>query len=438
MTTAPTAPASPSGAPAVAHVAPGEIAIGVIIGRLSEMFDFFVFGIASVLVFPSVFFPYVDAQTGMFYSFMIFSLAFVARPFGSLLFRVLHTRYGRGTKLTAALFTLGTATAGIAFLPGYETLGIWSILLLAFMRMAQGLGIAGSWDGLPSLLALNAPEGRRGWYAMLPQLGGPIGFFIAAALFAYLVSALSPQDFLEWGWRYPFCVAFAINVVALFARLRLVVTPEFTALLRTRELEPSPLNELFRTQRAGIMLGAFAPLASFALFHLVTVFPLSWVTLFSDQTVIDCLVVQMFGALLCIVSMLLSGQVADRIGRRATLALGAGLIALFSLAGLLPVFLHGNALGALLFVLGGFVLLGFSHAQAAGAINSTFPSRYRYSGAVVTSDLAWLVGAAFAPLVALFIAAEFGVGYVGLYLLSGAVGTLLALGINRNLEMRDD
>lgn len=421
-----------------ARIAPGEIAIGVIIGRLSEMFDFFVFGIAAVLVFPSVFFPFADAQTGTFYAFAVFSLAFVARPFGSLLFRILHTRYGRVTRLTIALFTLGTATAGMAFLPSYATLGEYAIWLLALLRMAQGVGIAGSWDGLPSLLALNAPENRRGWYAMIPQLGGPIGFFIAAGLFAYLLSSLSMADFLDWGWRYPFVVAFAINVVALFARLRLVATPEFGALLRTRELEPSPIGELFRTQRASILLGAFAPLASFALFHLVTVFPLSWVTLFSDQSVIDCLVVQMFGAVLCMVSMLLSGQIADRIGRRATLALGAGLIALFSLAGLLPMFLRGNVLGALLFVLGGFTLLGFSHAQAAGAINSTFPSRYRYSGAVVTSDFAWLVGAAFAPLVALFIAAKFGVGYVGLYLLSGAVGTLLALGINRNLEMRDD
>lgn len=419
-------------------IAPGEIAIGVVIGRLSEMFDFFVFGIASVLVFPKVFFPFVDEMTGTFYSFFIFSLAFVARPLGSFLFRILHDRYGRGTKLTVALFVLGTATAVIAFLPGYDTLGEGAIVLLALFRMAQGLGVAGSWDGLPSLLALNAPARHRGWFAMIPQLGGPIGFFIAAGLFTYLIASLSPEDFLDWGWRYPFCVAFAINVVALFARLRLVVTPEFAALLRTRDLEPSPVGEILRTQKAGIVLGAFAPLASFALFHIVTVFPLSWVTLFSDQSVVDCLVIQMFGAALCVVSMLLSGQVADRIGRRGTLALGAALIALFSLAGLLPVFLHGNVLGALLFVLGGFALLGFSHAQAAGAINSTFPSRYRYSGAIITSDLAWLVGAAFAPMVALFIAARFGVGYVGLYLLSGAVGTLLALGINRNLEMRDD
>jgi hypothetical protein len=39
------------------RIAPGEIAIGVIIGRTSEFFDFFVYAIASVLVFPSLIFP---------------------------------------------------------------------------------------------------------------------------------------------------------------------------------------------------------------------------------------------------------------------------------------------------------------------------------------------------------------------------------------------
>jgi len=420
------------------RVAPGEIAIGVIIGRLSEMFDFFVFGIASVLVFPTLIFPFADASTAMFYSFATFSLAFVARPFGSLLFRLIHNWYGRGTKLTIALFLLGTATAGIALLPGYETIGSTAVVMLALFRIAQGIALAGTWDGLPSLLALNAPPQQRGWYAMIPQLGGPLGFLLAAGLFSFLLLQLTPADFLAWGWRYPFCVAFAINVVALFARLRLVVTPEFTHLLQSRELEPAPLGELLRTQRASILLGAFAPLGSFALFHLVTVFPLSWATLFTQDAVTDYLGVQMIGAVLAVLSMLVSGRVADRIGRRATLAVGAALIAIFSIAGMLPVFLQGTKAGAYIFILVGFTLLGFSHAQAAGAINSTFPSRYRYSGAILTSDLAWLVGAAFAPLVALYIADRFGVGYVGLYLLSGAVGTLLALGVNRNLEMRDD
>lgn len=428
----------PSEHPPHGAVAPGEIAIGVIIGRLSEFFDFFVFGIAAALVFPRVFFPFAEPFTAMMYSFAIFSLAFVARPIGSLLFRVIHKRYGRGSKLTIALFMLGTATAGIAFLPGYEKIGAVSIALLALFRIAQGLALAGSWDGLPSLLALNAPADRRGWYAMIPQLGAPLGFLLAAALFAFLTLNLSEEDFLSWAWRYPFYVAFAINVVALFARLRLVVTPEFAQLLKSRELVPSPLGEMVRHQWPNILLGAFAPLGSFALFHLVTVFPLSWATLFTEDDISEYLLVQVCGASLGVLTMLTSGIVADRFGRRVTLAIGAGLIAVFSLVGMLPMFLQGTKVGAYLFIVFGFALLGFTHAQAAGAINASFRSRYRYTGAVLTSDFAWLLGAAFAPMVALSIATHLGVGYVGLYLLSGAAGTLVALLLSRNLEMRDD
>jgi MFS family permease len=421
---------------AAVKVAPGEIAIGVVIGRISEFFDFFVFGIASVLVFPAVFFPFASPMQGTIYSFMLFSLAFVARPIGSLSFRVIHQRYGRGTKLTVALFMLGTATVSMAFLPGYADMGAASIVFLALLRIAQGIAVGGSWDGLPSLLALNAPENKRGWYAMIPQLGAPIGFIIATALFTYLLMSLNAEDFNSWGWRYPFYVAFAINVVALFARLRLVVTPEFTQLLKTRELTPAPLWELMRTQYANIALGAFAPLASYALFHMVTVFPLSWVLLFTQQSMASFLVVQLVGGLLAIPCMIVSGLVADRYGRRTTLAVSAVLIAIYS--GYTPVLLNGSTSGGYAFILIGFALLGFSHAQAAGAVNSAFPSRFRYSGAVYTSDLGWLTGAAFAPLLALELAVHLGVGYVALYMLSGALCTLAALRVNRSLEMKDD
>src|SRR5215831_2235356 len=108
--------------PEHARVAPGEIAIGVIIGRASEYFDFFVYGIASVLVFPSVFFPFERGLEGTLYAFGIFSFAFIARPIGSVIFMAIQQRYGRETKLTAALFLMGISTAGIAFLPGYQTL----------------------------------------------------------------------------------------------------------------------------------------------------------------------------------------------------------------------------------------------------------------------------------------------------------------------------
>jgi MFS family permease len=417
------------------QIAPGEIAIGVIIGRASEYFDFFVFGIAAVLVFPAVFFPFANGLDGTLYAFTIFAFAFIARPIGSIAFMAIQKRFGREAKLTVALFLLGISTAGIAFLPSYGSLGFTAIVLLSIFRVGQGVALGGSWDGLPSLLAMNAPEHRRGWYAMLGQLGAPVGFVIASGLFSFLYSSLTPDDFLDWGWRYPFYVAFAINVVALFARLRLVATHEYAKLLDERELEPTNVVEMARAQGSTVVIGAFAALASYALFHLVTVFPLSWIRLYSHQSIPQFLGVQMFGAGLAAIGIIASGKIADRYGRRTTLGTLAVTIAVFS--GFAPTLLGGGPVGQDIFILLGFSLLGLSYGQAAGAVNSNFEPKYRYTGAALTSDLAWLIGAAFAPLVALGLSAHFGLAYVSVYLLSGAACTLAALSFNRSLKFRN-
>jgi MFS family permease len=416
-------------------IAPGDIAVGVVIGRASEYFDFFVYAIASVLVFPAVFFPFADRLEGTLYSFAIFAIAYIARPVGTVVFMSIQRRFSREIKLTMALFLLGTATVAISALPVYSRWGEWAIISLAVLRLGQGFALGGTWDGLPSLLALNAPEHKRGWYAMLGQLGAPVGFIIAAGVFSYLMTELSQDDFLVWGWRYPFYVAFAINVVALFARLRLVSTPDYTHLLDEHQLDPVSPLEVTRKQGSTIALGALAALASYALFHLVTVFPLSWIQLYDTRSMADFLQVQMWGGGLAIVGVLVSGLIADKFGRRNTLGTLAALIALFS--GFIPTLMEGGDAGQNTFILIGFLLLGMSYGQAAGAVTSNFLPQYRYTGAALTSDLAWLVGAAFAPLVALGLAANYGLGFVSLYLLSGAVGSLAALSLNRALEIRN-
>ncbi len=416
------------------EVTPGDIAVGVIIGRTSEFFDFFTYGIASVLVFPHVFFPFVDALTGTMYSFAIFSLAFIFRPFGTALFMAIQRHWGRGPKLTLALFLLGTSTAGIAFLPVHATFGMTAILLLAILRSLQGVAFGGSWDGLPSLLALNAPANKRGWYSMLGQLSAPLGFLVAAALFLYLHTELKESDFLDWGWRFPFYVSFAINVVGLFARLRLVEASEYTKLLEDRALTPIGTVQMIRTQGYNLFIGAFSSLASYALFHLVTIFPLSWIAIHHSQAIPKVLIIELVGAVIAVLSTLASGLIADRYGRRKTLALLAVLIGVFAIAS--PWMLSGGIVGQDAFILIGFALLGLSYGQSSGTVTANFLPQCRYTGAALTADLAWLIGAAFAPLVALGLSAHFGLAALSLYLLSGSACTLLALRINRRIRTR--
>ncbi|MGO1078123.1 MFS transporter [Inquilinus sp. CA228] len=404
------------------------------IGRTAEFFDFFVYAIASVLVFPRFFFPQATPLDAMLYSFAVFALAFVARPFGSVLFMEIDRRHGRSVKLTVAMFLLGGSTAAMAFLPGTADIGPAAIALLALCRIGQGLALGGAWDGLASLLALNAPENRRGWYAMMPQLGAPLGFMLASALFAFFLVNLSTPDFVDWGWRYPFFVAFAINVVALFARLRLVVTEQFERLYESKDLEALSVTETLKHQGHNILVGAFVPLATFALFHLVTVFPLSWVTLYTDHNPGNFLMTEFVGAVLGAVMIVVSGLIADRTGRRTLLAACAVLIAIFSFV--TPLLLGGGPTARSAFVILGFGLLGLSFGQAAGAVASNFPNHQRYTASALTSDLAWMVGAGFAPLVALALASQFGLALVGAYLLSGAVCTLAALRVSKELELR--
>jgi MFS family permease len=414
-------------------VAPSEIAIGVIIGRTAEYFDFFVFAIASVVVFPKVFFPFAEPVTATLYSFAMFSLAFVARPIGSIIFTAVDRRHGRGVKLTIALFLLGFSTMAISFLPGYAQIGAWSLYLLGILRIGQGLALGGAWDGLASLLALNAPIERRGFYAAIPQLGAPLGFMVAAVLFAFFLLNLSEADFLDWGWRYPFFCAFAVNVVALFSRLRLVATEEFSRLLERRRLEPSPIIPLIRDYGGVLLVGALIPLASFALFHLVTVFPISWITLFTERSAGEFLMIQCSGAFICAGAVVASGLIADQIGRRMLLLISAGLIAVFAICSIIaPLIIEENAIGQTIYVNAGFVLLGLSYGQSSGAVTSQLDQRYRYTGAALTNDLAWLLGAGFAPLIVLFLSARYGLACVGLYLLSGAVTTLVALSLSRS------
>jgi MFS family permease len=205
--------------------------------------------------------------------------------------------------------------------------------------------------------------------------------------------------------------------------------------MEERDLEPIGIISMLRAQGYNIFIGAFAALASYALFHLVTIFPLSWIVLGTTQSVNSVLIVEIVGALVGILGIISSGVIADRIGRRTTLGTCAALIGVFSIFA--PWLLGGSKIAQDTFIIVGFFLLGLSYGQAAGSVTSNFETRLRYTGAALTSDFAWLIGAAFAPLVALGLSTRFGLAAVTVYLLSGVACTLIALRVNRALAVRE-
>ncbi|MEM8871470.1 MAG: MFS transporter [Pseudomonadota bacterium] len=396
-----------------------EVVTTVIMARVTDFFGFFVYAIASALVFPRLFFPNFDPVTGTLLSFGVFSLAFLARPFASFAGRSIQRKIGRAGKITLALMIFGTSTMAIGMLPGYDSIGWIAPALLAALRIAQGLGLGGAWDGITMRLQNAAPEHRKGLYAMVPQLGGPIGFGVAASLFYVLTGFLTEEEFLQFGWRFAFFGVMAVNVVSLFARLRLL-----TADLGHDDeaiLQSAPFLDLIRTQWRPILFSTMIPLASYALFHMVTVFPLGYTALFTDRPISQIILLQLFGSVLAIGSVMLSGILADRYSKRRVLLISTGAILLLCLT------IQTLDTYPAIYILFGFFLLGLAYGQASSIVPNRYPPEYRYSGSALSTNLSWIVGAAFAPFVGLYLTVQFGLWASALYLLSGVVVTCVAL-----------
>jgi len=395
-----------------------EVVTTVIMARVTDFFGFFVYAIASALVFPSLFFPMFDPTIGTLLSFAVFSLAFLARPLAGVAGQAVQQRIGKTGRLVLSLMILGTSTVAIGLLPGYEKIGWYAPIALAVLRFTQGLGLGGAWDGITLQLQSAAPVHRRGLYAMVPQLGGPIGFCVAASIYYVLTGFLTAEEFINYGWRFAFFAVMAVNVVALFARLRLLST-DFGA--SGESVQSAPVGELVGTQGRTILISALIPLASYALFHMVTVFPLGYSTLFSGRPISEILLLQLLGGGLAVCTVILSGVLADRYNKR--FVMWVSTVAIVGLC------LTINTLDTYpaIYILLGFTLLGLAYGQASAIVPNRYGEKYRYSGAALSTNLSWLFGAAFAPLVGLSLTVYFGLWAASLYLLSGVLVTIIAL-----------
>lgn len=398
-----------------------EVVTTVIMARVTDFFGFFVYAIASALVFPRLFFPTYEPVTGTLLSFAVFSLAFLARPIASLAGRQIQRKIGRTGKITLALMILGTSTVAIGLLPGYDSIGWVAPALLAGLRIMQGLGLGGAWDGITLQLQNAAPAGKTGLYGMVPQLGAPIGFCVAASMFYVLTGFLTDAEFINYGWRFAFFAVLAVNVVSLFARIRLL-TADFGAGDDGEEVvRTAPFGQLVRTQWRPIALSASIPLASYALFHMVTVFPLGYTTLFTDRPISNILLWQLFGGVIAIATVIASGFLADRINKRTVNWAGTFSIVVLCMT----IYTLDSAPGV--YILLGFAVLGLSYGQSSTIVPNRYPAEYRYSGTALSTNLSWIIGAAFAPLVALALTVTFGLWAAAIYLLSGVIVTSVAL-----------
>jgi metabolite-proton symporter len=412
-----------------------RILLASLAGTTIEFFDFYIYATAAVLVFPKLFFPAADPISATLGSLATFAIAFFARPVGSAVFGHFGDRIGRKATLVAALLTMGVSTVAIGLLPTYGSIGMAAPVLLALCRMGQGFGLGGEWGGAVLLATENAPPGRRAWFGMFPQLGAPLGFLCSGGIFLLLSTNLTDAQFLRFGWRVPFLASSLLVLVGLYVRLKIGETPVFRLALEKKERVKVPILTLRAKHGRAVAIGTLMAVTTFLLFYILTVFCLSWGTSRLGYTRERFLLIQMVGIVFFAVAIPLSAVLADRHGRRVTLTLVTVAIAAFGLV-FAPLFSAGQA-GAILTMIVGLGLMGMTYGPLGTVLSELFPTPVRYSGASITFNLAGILGASLAPLIATWLANRYGLQAVGAYLTGASLLSLLALRLSRETREAD-
>src|SRR3989440_5770266 len=400
--------------------------IAATVGTTIEWYDFFLYSIVTGLVFAKLYFPQSDPLTGTLQAFAIYAVGFIARPVGAAIFGHYGDRIGRKSTLIATLMLMGVATFAVAFVPTYETIGIWGAVILTALRFIQGVGVGGEWGG-SVLLAMEwtRSNAHRGFTASWPQFGVPAGLFLAN-LVVLISSEISGSAFQTWGWRVPFALSIVLVAIGLYIRLKIMETPVFSRLVEERKIERAPMLAVMRRQPKEIVLSAFARLAEQAPFYIFTAFIFSYATGQLQVTRDFLLAAVMSASFVSFFSIPVFGHISDRIGRRKMYLAGAIVTGIFGFAyfGMLH---SGSAAWLFVAVILSLVPHDMMYGPQAALIAEAFTPRLRYSGASLGYQLASIIAGGPAPLIAAALFAHYQTGYaVAVYIAACAVVSLVS------------
>lgn len=224
------------------------------VGSALEYYDFYIYGLASALIFGPLFFSPLGPDGALIASFATYGVGFAARPFGGLIFGYIGDRFGRKMVLILTIALMGTASFAIGLLPTFEQAGMLGAVLLVTLRIIQGLGAGAEQASATTLISEVAPRRRRGFFASLPFVGIQLGTLLGAGTFA-LITMADKSVLQGWLWRVPFLASFILIVIAIFIRLKLKETPAFQELEKHKNVVKNPIGALWKHSKKNVLIG---------------------------------------------------------------------------------------------------------------------------------------------------------------------------------------
>jgi len=396
------------------------------IGTTIEWYDFFLYSIVTGLIFAKLYFPNSDPLVGTLQAFAIYAVGFIARPIGAAIFGHYGDRIGRKSTLIATLLVMGLATFAVAFVPTYNSIGIWGAILLTILRFIQGVGVGGEWGGSVLMsMEWTKTNAHRGFAASWPQWGVPAGLFLAN-LVVLAFSQMSGDAFLAWGWRVPFALSIVLVVIGLYIRLKILETPVFAKLVKEQRIEKTPILEVIRRQPKEIILSALLRMAEQAPFYIFTAFVFAYGTSALKQDKDFLLIAVLAASVLSFFTIPFCGFLSDRIGRRRMYLTGAAVMGVFGFI-YFALLDTGNSTWIFIAIVLSLIPHDMMYGPQAALIAEAFTGRLRYSGASLGYQLASVIAGGPAPLIAAALFAKYHSGYaIAVYIAVCAVLSLIS------------
>ena len=415
-----------------------RVAYTALAGTSIEWYDFFLYGAAAALIFPTVFFGEASPSTALILSFLTFAAGFIARPIGGIIFGHFGDRIGRKKTLVTALILMGVSSTLIGLLPTYAMIGVTAPILLTLLRFAQGIAIGGQWGGAMLLVTESAPSNERGYYGAFAQAGAPVGVILANLAFIITSASVSDESFLAWGWRIPFLASALLIAISMYIQLNLEDTKAFKELQAYKEglqkdintaevlVEKSPIIEAIRKYPKRIILAAGAFLSVQVTFYILIAFMLVYGVSNTNLSRDDILAAILIASAIQVPVQFVFASYSDKHGRKGIFMLGAILTALWAFA-IFPLIDTGNFWYTVLAISGGLIFLAMMYGPQAAFFTELFTTEVRYSGATLGYQFGAIAGGAFAPTIATYLWTEYDVFWVSVYIAFASLLTLLSV-----------
>ena len=409
-----------------------KVAYTALAGTSIEWYDFFLYGAAAALIFPTAFFGEIPETTALLLSLLTFAAGFIARPIGGMIFGHFGDKIGRKKTLIAALLLMGISSTLIGLLPTYAMIGVTAPILLTLLRFAQGLAIGGQWGGAMLLVTESAPSNQRGYYGAFAQAGAPIGVILANLALIITSASVSEEFFNAWGWRIPFLASAILILISMYIQLNLEDTKAFKALATNsngksnEQIQRSPVIEAIRRYPKRIILAAGAFLSVQVTFYILIAFMLAYGVSSANMERDDMLTAVLIGCAIMVPLQFMFSSYSDRNGRKGIFMMGAILSGAWAFA-IFPLVDTGNFWLIVLALTFGLIFLAMMYGPQAAFFTELFSTEVRYSGATLGYQFGAILGGAFAPTIAALLWNDFGIFWVSVYIAFASLLTLLSV-----------